>query len=236
MFSIADNLKNVSQSIKKASEQAGRDHAEVQLLPVTKTQSAEVLAQAFAAGLRCFGENYLSEALEKQQSLLHILGSQDYQRITWHFIGPVQSNKTKAIAEHFSWLHSLDRIKIARRLDAQRPKGLPPLNVCIQVNIDAEETKAGVMLDEVEAFAQALADFPHLKLRGLMCIPKALDDGSAALESYQSMKDCFNRLAATYSSVDTLSMGMSGDLESAIQYGSTMVRVGTALFGKRPPK
>lgn len=236
MFSIAEQLNNVSRSIKKAESEAGRPENAVQLLPVTKTQSAETLQQAFELGLRIFGENYLNEALDKQQGLRESLPSSDYDAITWHFIGPIQSNKTRAIAEHFDWVQSLDRIKIARRLNEQRPADRPPLAVCVQINVDEEDTKSGILLDELEAFADELESMAHLQLRGLMAIPKAGQSSEQLGQSFHRMRAAFEGLQRRYPAVDTLSMGMSADMALAIEHGSTMVRVGTALFGARPPK
>lgn len=236
MFSIADNLENVSQSIKKAESEAGRPSGGVALLPVSKTQRPEVLKQAYDLGLRVFGENYLNEALDKQKALAGLLGEKAYQEICWHFIGPVQSNKTRAIAEHFDWLQSLDRLKIAKRLNEQRPSKLPPLSVCIQVNVDEEDSKSGIQLDELGEFASAVSAMKGLTLRGLMAIPKANADSDIQRISFEKMHTAFQKLKKRYPQVDTLSMGMSGDLGAAIEAGSTMVRVGTALFGARPPK
>jgi len=226
MFSIADNIQNVRKRIEKASE-VSKWPDPVQLLAVTKTRDAKMLQLAKQAGLSSFGENYLNEALIKQEELAGVEG------LTWHFIGPIQSNKTKAIAENFSWVHSVDRLKIAQRLSQQRPNELDPLNICIQVNIDEEESKSGVLLDDVEALALAIASMPQLKLRGLMCIPQAQKDIGLLKKSFVKMKVHFDALKQYHPQIDTLSMGMSGDFELAIECGSTLVRVGTALFGQR---
>lgn len=241
MISIADNLENVRQRIKKASEKTllSSFHEQpfpVQLLPVSKTQKAEVLLEAIEAGLHAFGENYLSEALDKQEVLRALLEEQAFDALTWHFIGPVQSNKTRRIAEHFDWVQSLDRLKIARRLNEQRPLELGPLQVCIQVNIDNEDSKAGILLAELDEFARSLEELDRISLRGLMAIPDPNQSEDSLIERFQEMQRAFEALRARYSSCDTLSMGMSNDLERAIACGSTMVRVGTALFGPRKPK
>jgi len=233
MFSIADNLTNVRQRIKKAQIAANRDLASVQLLAVTKTRSAEDLVTAMQSGLSCFGENYVNEAVSKQKVLRSLCTEDAYQALVWHFIGPVQSNKTKTITEQFDWVQSIDREKIAQRLNDQRPHDLPPLNVCIQVNINHEENKSGLNVQEVEALAKLISSLPHLKLRGLMTIPKAVQSPDALQGSFLEMETLFKQLKAIYPDIDTLSMGMSSDIEAAINNGSTMVRVGTALFGQR---
>ena len=233
MFSIADNLTNVRQRIKKAQIAANRGLAPVQLLAVTKTRSAEDLMVAIQSGLSCFGENYVNEAVSKQKVLRSLCTEDAYQALVWHFIGPVQSNKTKTITEQFDWVQSIDREKIAQRLNDQRPHDLPPLNVCIQVNINHEENKSGLNVQEVEALAKLISSLPHLKLRGLMTIPKAVQSPDALQGSFLEMETLFKQLKAIYPDIDTLSMGMSSDIEAAINNGSTMVRVGTALFGQR---
>ena len=230
MTSIADNIWRVRERIQKATLAAGRKPGEVCLLGVSKTRSPAELRQAARAGLLRFGENYLQEALEKMAALTDVEG------IEWHFIGPIQSNKSRPVAERFQWVHSLDRAKLARRLNEQRPPGLPPLNLCIQVNLDAEASKAGVLPGKVEELAEQVAQYPRLRLRGLMALPDP--DQPAA-----SLKQRFHELAAALSGLrarhpdwkqlDTLSMGMSNDLEMAIAEGATIVRVGTALFGPR---
>jgi len=200
-----------------------RDPADVGLLAVSKTQPAAAIREAFAAGLRDFGENYLQEALDKQAALADLA-------LTWHFIGPIQSNKTKPIAEHFAWVHSVDRLKIAQRLSDQRPAGLPPLNVCLQVNVSGEASKSGCAPEDLQPLAQAVAGLPRLHLRGLMCIPAPSDDPAeqhAAFARLRALRDALGL------GLDTLSMGMSQDLEAAIAEGATWVRIGTALFGAR---
>lgn len=229
MISIADNVKNVSQRIQKATNLASRDINSVQLLAVSKTRTAEELKPAIDAGLTQFGENYLQEALLKIEAL-------HTYPLVWHFIGPIQSNKTRAITEHFDWVHSVDRLKIAQRLNDQRPSHLPPLNVCIQVNINDEQSKSGITLSELDELSEAIAALPNMTLRGLMTIPAASQSTAELRESFSAMSMAFERLKHRYSTIDTLSMGMSSDIELAIAEGSTLVRVGTALFGARAPK
>ncbi|MDI2592518.1 YggS family pyridoxal phosphate-dependent enzyme [Pseudomonas sp. N3-W] len=223
MSTIADNIARVSSRIHSATLAAQRDEHSVQLLAVSKTKPAEAVREAYAAGLRDFGENYLQEALGKQLELTDL-------PLIWHFIGPIQSNKTRAIAEHFDWVHSVDRLKIAQRLSEQRPADLPPLNICIQVNVSGEASKSGCTAADLPALASAISALPHIKLRGLMAIPEPTEDRAAqdaAFAAVQSLQASLNL------PLDTLSMGMSHDLESAIAQGATWVRIGTALFGTR---
>ena len=223
MSTIADNILQVSSRIQAATAAAGRAENSVQLLAVSKTKPAEALREAHAAGLRDFGENYLQEALSKQLELADL-------PLIWHFIGPIQSNKTRAIAEHFDWVHSVDRLKIAQRLSEQRPADLPPLNICIQVNVSGEASKSGCTPTDLPALANAISALPRLKLRGLMAIPEPTEDRAeqdAAFAAVQRLQASLNL------PLDTLSMGMSHDLESAIAQGATWVRIGTALFGAR---
>lgn len=223
MSTIADNIQLVSSRIQAATAAAGRTENSVQLLAVSKTKPAEALREAYAAGLRDFGENYLQEALGKQLELADL-------PLIWHFIGPIQSNKTRAIAEHFDWVHSVDRLKIAQRLSEQRPVDLPPLNICIQVNVSGEASKSGCTPADLPALADAINALPRLKLRGLMAIPEPTEDRAeqdAAFAAVQTLQASLNL------PLDTLSMGMSHDLESAIAQGATWVRIGTALFGAR---
>ncbi|MFH0022658.1 YggS family pyridoxal phosphate-dependent enzyme [Pseudomonas fluorescens] len=223
MSTIADNIALVSSRIQAATAAAGRAENSVQLLAVSKTKPTEALREAYAAGLRDFGENYLQEALGKQRELADL-------PLIWHFIGPIQSNKTRAIAEHFDWVHSVDRLKIAQRLSEQRPADLPPLNICIQVNVSGEASKSGCTPGDLPALAAAISALPRLKLRGLMAIPEPTDDRAeqdAAFATVQTLQ------ASLDPPLDTLSMGMSHDLESAIAQGATWVRIGTALFGAR---
>lgn len=219
-------LRVVRARIARAAIAAGRDPAGVCLLAVSKTFGAAAVRDLAACGQREFGENYLREALDKQAALRDL-------PLVWHFIGPIQSNKTRAIAEHFSWVHGVDRVKIAERLSAQRPAGLPPLQVCIEVNVSGEASKGGVAAAELPALAAAVAALPGLRLRGLMAIPAPTSDGEAQRAAFRKMRELFDDLRARGHALDTLSMGMSGDLEAAILEGATIVRIGTALFGER---
>ncbi|AYN18433.1 YggS family pyridoxal phosphate enzyme [Pseudomonas monteilii] len=223
MSTLADNLSAISARIASAAQAAGRDPASVQLLAVSKTKPASAIREVHAAGVRDFGENYLQEALTKQQALSDL-------PLIWHFIGPIQSNKTKAIAEHFDWVHSVDRLKIAQRLSEQRPAGLAPLNICLQVNVSGEDSKSGCAPADLPALAKAVAALPNLRLRGLMAIPEPTDDRAAQEAAFASLRALQEGLDL---GLDTLSMGMSHDLEAAIAQGATWVRIGTALFGAR---
>ncbi len=223
MSTIADNISQVSARIAAAARQAQREPSQVGLLAVSKTKPATAIREAFAAGVRDFGENYLQEALTKQAELVDL-------PLIWHFIGPIQSNKTRAIAEHFAWVHSVDRLKIAQRLSEQRPSNLAPLNVCIQVNVSGEASKSGCAPDDVHALATAIAALPNLHLRGLMAIPEPTDDPVAQDAAFARVRTLQHDLQLP---LDTLSMGMSHDLEAAIAQGATWVRIGTALFGAR---
>lgn len=223
MSTIADNIAQVSSRIHAAILAANRDENSVRLLAVSKTKPAQALRDAYAAGLRDFGENYLQEALGKQLELTDL-------PLIWHFIGPIQSNKTRAIAEHFAWVHSVDRLKIAQRLSEQRPADLPPLNICIQVNVSGEASKSGCSPADLPDLAGAISALPRLKLRGLMAIPEPTEDRAAQDAAFAAVK---NLQASLNLPLDTLSMGMSHDLESAIAQGATWVRIGTALFGAR---
>lgn len=227
MISIADNLKNVRQTIKNAANSSARDPESVTLLAVSKTRPVEDLKEATNNGQRHFGENYLQDALAKIQAF------ENYPGIEWHFIGPIQSNKTRPIAESFQWVHTIDREKIARRLDEQRPESLPPLNICIQINIDDETSKSGISPKELPQLAATINRFENLQLRGIMAIPKAGQPEEQTRSSFRQMKTLYDQLKAQFPSVDTLSMGMSGDISLAIEEGSTLVRVGTAIFGER---
>ncbi len=226
--SIASRLAATQQRLAEAARTAGRDPAAILLLAVSKTQPADVIQTAYDAGLRAFGENYIQEAVDKQPLLP--------ADIEWHCIGPVQSNKSKLVAEHFDWCHTVDTLKLAERLNAQRPTALPPLNVCIQLHVGGEDNKSGIGADEVAAIAAAIAEMPRLRLRGLMTIPPASDDPAEQRRWFAEARAVYEKLRAQHASVDTLSMGMSGDLEAAIAEGSTMIRVGSALFGPRPVK
>ncbi|MCP2075038.1 UNVERIFIED_ORG: pyridoxal phosphate enzyme (YggS family) [Pseudomonas lini] len=223
MSTIADNIAQVRSRIRAAEQASHRAEHSVQLLAVSKTKPAQALREAYAAGLRDFGENYLQEALGKQVELTDL-------PLIWHFIGPIQSNKTRAIAEHFDWVHSVDRLKVAQRLSEQRPAELPPLNICIQVNVSGEASKSGCTPTDLPALANAISALPRLKLRGLMAIPEPTDDRAAQDAAFAAVQQLQASLELP---LDTLSMGMSHDLESAIAQGATWVRIGTALFGAR---
>lgn len=219
-------LQAVAARIAQACRDAERDLAGVSLLAVSKTFGAADVRALAECGQRQFGENYLQEALEKQTALRDL-------PLIWHFIGPIQSNKTRAIAENFSWVHSIDRLKIAERLSTQRPATLPPLQVCIELNVSGEASKSGVAPDALPELARAIAALPQLQLRGLMAIPAPSADLAAQRAAFRQVRAAFDALNAAGHDLDTLSMGMSGDLEAAILEGSSMVRVGTALFGHR---
>ena len=219
-------LQAVRGRIARACGEAGRDPATVQLLAVSKTFGAAAVRALAAAGQDAFGENYVQEALEKQAALADL-------PLAWHFIGPIQSNKTRPIAENFAWAHSVDRLKVAERLSVQRPPGLPPLQVCLEVNVSGEASKSGVSPAELPALADAVARLPALRLRGLMAIPAPTPDPAAQRAVFRRVRDQFDALKARGHDLDTLSMGMSADLEAAILEGATIVRVGTALFGER---
>ncbi|MGE6387824.1 YggS family pyridoxal phosphate-dependent enzyme [Pseudomonas sp. NPDC078416] len=223
MSTIAENISTLAERIRSAAQAVQRDPASVGLLAVSKTKPASDLREAYDAGLRDFGENYLQEALGKQAELSDL-------PLIWHFIGPIQSNKTRAIAENFAWVHSVDRLKIAQRLSEQRPPELPPLNICIQVNVSGEASKSGCSPEDLPALAQAISALPNLKLRGLMAIPEPTDDRDEQNASFAAVSTLQAQLGLP---LDTLSMGMSHDLEAAIAQGATWVRVGTALFGAR---
>ena len=229
MTTIPGNLQHVRARIATACQRAGRGVEEVTLLAVSKTFGADAVRAAAAAGQRAFGENYIQEGVEKIAALRDL-------GLMWHCIGPIQSNKTRLVAEHFDWVHTVDRLKIAERLSAQRPADRPPLNVCIQVNIDGGANKSGVAPGEALALARAVAALPQLKLRGLMSIPEIAPDFEAARAVHAGARALFDQLNADGLGLDTLSMGMSYDLEAAIAAGSTMVRIGTAIFGSRAPK
>ncbi|MBA4242686.1 MAG: YggS family pyridoxal phosphate-dependent enzyme [Pseudomonas sp.] len=223
MSTIAENIAKVGARIREAAQASQRNFADIGLLAVSKTKPADAIREAHAAGLRDFGENYLQEALEKQAALSDL-------PLIWHFIGPIQSNKTRPIAEHFDWVHSVDRLKIAQRLSDQRPAHLPPLNICLQVNVSFEPSKSGCSPEELPELAQAIAALPNLKLRGLMAIPEPTDDIAAQHAAFARLRQLRDDLGLQ---LDTLSMGMSHDLEAAIAEGATWVRIGTALFGAR---
>ena len=223
MSTIADNIAEVEARIRAAALAVQRDVTSIHLLAVSKTKPAAALREAYAAGVRDFGENYLQEARAKQVELADL-------PLSWHFIGPIQSNKTRDIAEHFSWVHSVDRLKIAQRLSEQRPADLEPLNICIQVNVSGEASKSGCTPQDLPALAAAINGLPRLKLRGLMAIPEPTEDRAEQDAAFATVRDLQQSLNL---GLDTLSMGMSHDLESAIVQGATWVRIGTALFGAR---
>ncbi|AUF94434.1 pyridoxal phosphate enzyme (YggS family) [Pseudomonas sp. BIGb0278] len=223
MSTIADHLGALAARIDSAALACGRDPASIKLLAVSKTKPAAAVREAYAAGVRDVGENYLQEALAKQDELTDLA-------LTWHFIGPIQSNKTRAIAEHFAWVHSVDRLKIAQRLSEQRPTELAPLNICLQVNVSGEDSKSGCTPAELPALAAAVAALPGLRLRGLMAIPEPSDERAVQEAAFARLREL---QASLNLGLDTLSMGMSHDLEAAISQGATWVRIGTALFGAR---
>lgn len=228
MTIISHRLQEILFAIEnaKATALAAQN---VQLLAVSKAQSADAVREAALAGQRAFGENYLQEALDKRTQLMDM-------DLIWHFIGPIQSNKTQQIAKHFSWVHGVDRLKIAQRLNDARPVDSTPLQVCIQVNVSDEASKSGVHIDEVATLAQAVCDLPRLTLRGLMAIPEPTTDARLQHQQFKRVRECYDGLLALGFKLDTLSMGMSNDYAIAISEGATIVRIGTALFGSRAPK
>lgn len=230
MSSISDNLQAVQAAIATAAHAAGRRPEDVVLLAVSKTFGADAVIDSAEAGQRAFGENYLQEALDKMAAVRTMRPD---LLLEWHFIGPIQSNKTRPIAEHFDWVHSVDRDKIAERLSQQRPAHLPPLNVCLQVNISGEASKSGVMPTQVSDLAQHIATLPQLRLRGLMAIPEPTGNPEQQRASFRTLRQLAENLRALGLTLDTLSMGMSADMAPAIAEGATIVRVGTAIFGQR---
>jgi pyridoxal phosphate enzyme (YggS family) len=228
MPDLVHNLDAVHQRIALAAQVAGRDPRSVALLAVSKTFPAEDVRAAHAAGQRAFGENYVQESITKIEALADLRAA-----LEWHFIGPLQSNKTKPVAQHFDWVHSVDRLKIAERLSEQRPPDLPPLNVCLQVNVSGEASKSGIAPAEAPALARAMAALPGLRLRGLMSIPEPAGGIEEQRAPHRRLRELFDQLRADGLALDTLSMGMSGDLEAAVLEGATIVRVGTAIFGAR---
>ncbi len=224
MNAIAQRLAEVRQRLCAAERLAGRPEGSVGLIAVSKSQPVQALEEAFRLGIRDFGENYLQEAIAKQDALAGF-------EIVWHFIGPIQSNKTRPLAERFQWAHGVDRLKIAQRLSEQRPLELPPLNVCLQVNVSGEESKSGVRLEELAELAEAVIALPRLRLRGLMAIPAPCRNFDEQLKPFRRLRETLESLKLE--GMDTLSMGMSDDLEAAVREGATLVRIGTAIFGKR---
>ncbi len=223
---IPENIAKLLQRVRLSAEKCQRQSSDILVLAVSKTHPADAIREAYRAGLRHFGESYLQEALEKIEQL------QDLD-ITWHFVGPIQSNKTRPVAAHFDWVHSVDREKIARRLSEQRPAGMAPLQVCLQVNVSGEASKSGVSLGELPGLVEAVLPLPGLRLRGLMAIPAPDPEVAAQRRAFALLRAAMEELRRVAPRADTLSMGMSEDLEAAIAEGSTLVRVGTAIFGPR---
>lgn len=228
MTDISQHIAQVQQRIVAAAKAANRDPVEIKLLAISKTCPVEDIAAAIEAGQRAFGENYLQDALPKITEL-----KANYADLEWHFIGAIQSNKTLDIASNFDWVHTLERLKIAQRLSNQRPENLPPIQLCIQVNISGEDSKAGIPAEQVMSLAAEVAGLPNLKLRGLMAIPAATSDLVKQRQAFEALRRLYEQLNQKGFNLDTLSMGMSGDLESAIAEGSTLIRIGTAIFGAR---
>ena len=226
MIRVTENFRLIQDMLAKAAADAGRHADQIRLLAVSKKKPLEAILEAAEAGQRDFGENFVQEGLEKIRNAAR-------EDLKWHFIGHLQSNKTKAVAEHFQWVHTIDRLKIARRLSAQRPHYAADLNVCIEVNIDAEDSKTGVAASEVADLAAAVADLPRLKLRGLMCLPAIRDNFEEQRQPFAKLRALMNSLNQSGLQMDTLSMGMTADYAAAIQEGATIVRIGTAIFGAR---
>ena len=230
MNTVQDNLLNIKNEIKKIAKECGRDPNTIQLIAVSKTKPVEQIMEAINAGQLAFGENYVQEGIEKIQYFKKNMPNND---LIWHFIGPLQSNKSKLVAEHFDWMHTIDRFKIAQRLSDQRPNHMAKLNVLIQVNISQEASKSGVKPEEVTELVKQIVALPNLNLRGLMAIPEIENDYDKQLKVFTKMQQLLHSLQKDYPFMDTLSMGMSGDMPAAINAGSTMVRIGTAIFGAR---
>jgi pyridoxal phosphate enzyme (YggS family) len=230
MSLIASNLQAVRQQIARAASAAARPSDQIALLAVSKTFGADAVLEAWRAGQMAFGENYLQEAVDK---IAAVAAARPDAAPEWHFIGPIQSNKTRPIAENFAWVHSVEREKIARRLSEQRPAHLPALNLCLQVNVSGEASKSGAALNEAAEIARAIAALPRIRLRGLMAIPAPSDDPAQQRLAYRPLKALFDHLNAEGMALDTLSMGMSADLAAAIAEGATIVRIGSAIFGNR---
>ena len=228
MNNTSQNLQTIQQRIAQACAKAGRSVREVQLLAVSKTFGLDAITLAISAGQMAFGENYVTEAVTKIQQLAPL-----YPYLQWHMIGSIQSNKTKTIAQHFQWVHSVDRLKVAQRLSGQRPQGLPELQICLEVNVSKQSSKSGLMPEEVKAVALQVAQLPQLKLRGLMCIPEPAEGINAQRRPFALLRQLQEDLQKAGLPLDTLSMGMSDDLEAAILEGATIVRVGRAIFGQR---
>jgi pyridoxal phosphate enzyme (YggS family) len=226
MQNIENNLNQTQGQIDRAAERYHRQSSDIVLLAVSKRKPTDDIREAYRCGQRDFGENYLQEAQQKIQDLADL-------GICWHFIGAIQSNKTRVIAEHFDWVHCVDRLKIAQRLSEQRPGLLPPLNICIQVNVDLEESKAGIPLEQVPALSQQISQLPNIRLRGLMAIPAPGASVESQRKPFAKLRQAFEQMQSSAIECDTLSMGMSHDIEAAIAEGSTLVRIGTAIFGER---
>ena len=226
MIGVTENYRKIQDLLAKAAAEAGRPADQIRLLAVSKTKPVEAILEAAAAGQRDFGENFVQEGLQKIENC----GRDD---LVWHFIGHLQSNKTRPVAEHFDWIHTVDRLKIARRLSEQRPPLAPPLNVCIEVNVDAEPSKSGVSPEALPALARDVAALPRLKLRGLMCLPAIREGFDEQRRPFAALRRLLESLNEEGMALDTLSMGMSADYAAAIQEGATIVRVGTAIFGAR---
>lgn len=227
MPTLEQNYQLVCDRLEQACNQACRPRSEVSLLAVSKTKPAGMVETIYQQGQRSFGENYLQDAIEKIEALQHLTD------IEWHFIGPIQSNKTRPIATHFQWVETVCRDKVAQRLNDQRPTDMPALNVLLQINISGEEQKAGIEPTDIDVLARLVHELPNLNLRGLMCIPENTSDEQALMNQFEQMKSLFRQLQQQYSSVDTLSMGMSADMTLAVKHGSTEVRIGTDIFGAR---
>ncbi|WP_394247561.1 YggS family pyridoxal phosphate-dependent enzyme [Vibrio profundi] len=230
MSSIQQNIEQITSQIQSSEQKCGRPPESVQLLAVSKTKPVEAILEAAQGGQVAFGENYVQEGVDKVK---HFSEQHSNLKLEWHFIGPIQSNKTRPVAESFEWVHTIDRSKIAQRLNDQRPNELPPLQVLIQVNTSGEGSKSGISEAEIFELAELISTLPNLTLRGLMSIPANVSDYQSQLNAFTQLADLKDKLSEKHSGLDTLSMGMSGDMEAAIEAGSTMVRIGTAIFGAR---
>lgn len=232
-MTISENLQLVQHRIANSAQAAGRDPASITLLAVSKTFDVQAVLAAAQAGQRTFGENYVQEAIDKIAATRDMREHNPDLQLEWHFIGPIQSNKTRQIAEHFDWVHSVDRLKIAQRLSEQRPANMPPLQICLQVNVSGEATKSGLEPDELLELARAVVLLPNIRLRGLMAIPEPTEDVQQQRAAFAKLQLMQNDLQAVGIQTDTLSMGMSADMDAAIAEGATIVRIGTAIFGVR---
>ncbi|MDW6001925.1 YggS family pyridoxal phosphate-dependent enzyme [Vibrio mangrovi] len=230
MSTIAENIQHIMSDIERVQEKCGRTRNSVLLLAVSKTKPVAAIHEAIQAGQRAFGENYVQEGVEKVR---YFTEQAPDIPLEWHFIGPIQSNKTRLVAENFTWVHTIDRERIAQRLNDQRPEGMPPLQVLIQVNTSGESSKSGTGEQDIFQLAELISSLPNLTLRGLMSIPENISDYASQLAAFTKLAELKTKLQETYPEMDTLSMGMSGDMEAAIAAGSTIVRIGTAIFGAR---